>query len=298
MNSVYLSTGAFTGRINHRNPDLLAQYFDRVRCDGFELMVMDNFYEQLGRIISLYQRCGVRICCVHADKHIGDLISCPDSEAFVQAEKLFSVNCEIAQTLGAEKIVVHCWGIPDSDRYPEQIYGRVEKLVAQADRYGLDFLVENCVCTQSGPLVHLQKLAELIPEIGFVIDTRPAQFHGQLQEQCESAIWKKNVRHLHINDYGGGLMQWDALYPILQPTKGKIDWDFFARSLQKNHYTGSITLEAPSMLEQGFDAQTFQRSIDFIRNRLCPKNDLQPAGKNEKNNRNVALRIDRIENKR
>ena len=80
--------------------------------------------------------------------------------------------------------------------------------------------------------------------------------------------------------------------------KGKDRLGFFCSEFAKNHYTGSITLEAPSMLEQGVDAQTFQRSIDFIRNRLCPKNDLQPAGKNEKNNRNVALRIDRIENKR
>lgn len=271
MNAIYLSTGAFTEKKNGRNPRLLSEYHSLFDCDGFELMIFPNFYDNLKGLVAEYRALGIKIPVIHADKAIGDLLCSPEPEKFVRAKELFYINCDAAAELGARKIVVHCWGVPNSDAFPELIYERTGRLLEIAKVYGLDALPENLVCQNKTPLSHLEATAMKYPGVGFTLDTRCAQFHRELEATLESPVFTENIRHIHITDSRCGLKDWDNLYPILQPGRGNIDWANFFRALKARAYSGSVTLEAPSVLETGVDAETLNESLDFIRHGLNNK---------------------------
>ena len=47
-------------------------------------------------------------------------------------------------------------------------------------------------------------------------------------------LWKeKHIRHYHVNDYGGGYMEWSRL-KTLPPGKGHFDFDKFFDYIRKN----------------------------------------------------------------
>lgn len=264
---IFLSTGAFTGRINDRNPNLLLQYADQLPCDGFEVMIFDSFEDDLFKIVRSYHDASISCPIVHAQKSLGDFMSCPSTSAFMRVREIFLRNCEAASILGAQKMVVHLWGRPDSDTYFKEISQRVGWLLETASEAGLDLVAENCVCFHSS-LQNLECLANDYPSLGLTIDTRPAQFHRELERTMQSSVLRPHIRHIHINDYHGGLCDWSALYPILQPGTGDVDFPFFFRSLAEQSYCNGITLEAPSMLAQGVDLENLSSGLAFIREGL------------------------------
>ena len=264
MNKVFLSTGAFTGRINGDNYRLLADYCQHLNCDGFELMIFSVFYSEIENIIELYNNKKINIEVIHSDKKIGDLLSSPKDISFDATKSLFIKNLEISKLLGARKIVVHGWGIPDSDKYSNVIYNRIGELKKISDSYEIDMLIENCICINKSPLLHLENLQTIYPDLGFIIDTRCSEFHLELEETLNSNIWNKNVRHIHINDYLGGYKDWEARYPIPQPLEGKVNWGMFFKYLKSMNYSGTITLEAPSIISEGVDTITLNRGLKFI----------------------------------
>ena len=264
---VLLSTGAFIGRVNGRNHRLMIEYTDKLNCDGFELMLYAPWMDEVHSILDDYKRSGINIVTLHSLKDIGDMVCDPSDEAWQRCRETFTKNCEIAAELGARKIITHIWGRPHSDKYLEAIIERCGFLMETAQNFGVDFVPENCVCFTS-PLENIKKLREVYPGIGVTIDTRPAQFHRELKQICESDIFAGNMRHVHINDFHGEYMQWDALNPILQPGLGDIDFDAFFAALRGIGYDGTITLEAPSMIAEGVDTETLNRGLDFIRARI------------------------------
>ncbi len=261
---VLLSTGAFTGRINGRNHRLAIEYMDRLECDGFELMIFENWLEELEEIVCEYVKSGIVVRAVHSLKNIGDMVSSPDAEGWQRCRELFINNCRAAEGLGAQKLVVHIWGRPHSDRYFDIIAQRCEWMKKTAESFSLDFLPENCVCLGS-PIDNLERLGKLIPGLGMTIDTRPAQFHRQLERTTASFVMQGNARHIHINDFRGGYMQWDALYPIPALGSGEVDFAGFFAALRKMGYNQSITLEGPRMLPDGVDFESLNRDLAFIR---------------------------------
>lgn len=264
MNRFYVSSGAFTGRINGRNPDLLFEAADKLNCDGFELMLFNDIYDYFPSKLDEYMNAGIKIDVIHADKSIGDHASLPDGENLMR--ELFVKNCKIAYYLRAKRLVTHCWGMPPSDEYTDMVYKRVGILSSIAKEYGIEFLCENCVCAKGSPLRHMQNLARLYPDIAFTVDTRCSEFHSELSEtlNCEK-LWQNNIKHLHINDYKGGYKDWNARYPIPQPTQGQIDWNVFFKAIKTVGFSGSVTLEAPAMLPDGINDTVLNRSLGFIK---------------------------------
>jgi len=265
-NAVYCSTGAFIGRINGRNHRLLLEYGGALDCDGFEVMIFEDWYDHLGAVINDI-RAGAAACpVIHSDKSIGDTSDGADRQKTLD---IWKMNCEFGAAIGAKRVVAHIWGYPDSDGDREYIYERCGVLKDIAAGYNLDLLVENVVCRYKNPLTHLEALARIYPDIGFIIDTRHMQFHEEAGELYRSHIWTDgNVRHIHINDYAGGYMNWDKLHPILQPGKGAVDFAALFRHLAASGYAGSLTLEAPSMLADGVDTATLNAGLGYIRRGL------------------------------
>jgi len=264
---ILVSTGAFTGRVNARNHRLAIDYFDRLDCDGLELMLFPSWRERMDEIRGDYIKSGVRVVAIHAEKQTGELMSDETDEAWEACRALFADNCETARLLGAKKMVVHIWGPPASDRSLGTIARRCGLLFTQAQARGVDLVVENTACFSS-PIRNLEEICRLHPRLGVTIDTRPAQFHREIERTIHSPVFEQNMRHIHINDFRGGYMQWDALYPILQPGKGDVDFEAFFARLREIRYGHTITLEAPSMLPDRVDCETLNRGLAFIRQRI------------------------------
>ena len=264
---IYCSTGAFLGRINGGNLRLLTEHGHHIQCDGFEFMLFPMWYETLQDVIAALRASGLRFPVLHADKSIGDAVSSAQERDFGACLDKWKINLETACALGAKKVVTHIWGVPDSDKYLARLYDRVLRLWETAQTYGLDMLSENCCCVYGSPLDHFLELLRRAPAMGFTVDTRPAQFHRELEAECAAdALWHGAVRHLHISDFHGGKREWSALNPILAPGQGDVDYPAFFAHLKRVHYNETATLESPCMYPDRLDWETLNTFLDFIRN--------------------------------
>lgn len=264
MPEVYVSGGAFISRATGRNHLLMPEYADRFECDGFEFMMYSDYYPYLDKVINDVK--GVNIPVLHADKCIGDLVSNTDEASEREAVRLLDINMDAAERMGAKKVVVHCWGIPDSDKRADEVIGVTERLWEHSKKFAPEFLVENCVCVYGSPLSHLEKLAADCPDIGLIVDVRCSRFHAEERATMYSPIWKNNVRHLHISDFAGEKGDWTKLRPILSPGEGTVDWTAVREGLRDNGYNGTVTLESPSLRPDfSIDPSIANRNVRYIR---------------------------------
>lgn len=266
---VLCSTGAFTGRVNGRNHRLAVEYASELACDGFEVMLFSNWYDFINEVVRDYQRAGLVCPVVHSDKRIGDWMSEPHDDSQSHCLTIWERNCRFAADIGAQKIVTHIWGIPDSDAYLDNISRRLADLLRVAERYHLDMVAENSFCVHGSPLEHFRELVKEYPRLGITLDTRAAQFHREADAFADSELLAKgNVRHWHISDYRGGFRDWQAMYPILQPGEGDVDFDHLFGRIKECHYAGTVTLEAPSIQAKGVDTETLNRSLLWLKDRV------------------------------
>ena len=141
-----------------------------------------------------------------------------------------------------------------------------------AEKYELDLLVENVVCNVENPMKHLVELWKKYPEIHFVFDTKMAAFHEQLDllyEEEYAWLWKEDhIRHYHVNDYGGGYMDWSNLR-TLPIGKGKIDFERFFEFIKGINYQGDFTVEATAFDSEGnVDVGMLNEQFRYIRGQI------------------------------
>lgn len=262
MNEILCSTGALIGKPNGRNYRLLEELSGQLSCDGFEFMMYSSWYEEAEEIAGYLQEMKLHIPVMHCEKHIGEAISRNQEGDWDEALWKFEKNCDLAQKIGAEKLVIHLWdGLISDQNFANnlQCFG---ELAALACQYQIDLLVENVVCNKKDPMTHWCELAERYPDIYFIYDTKMAAFHEQLPLIYESAyawLWNEGrIRHLHINDYGGGYMEWSEL-KALPIGEGHIDFDRFFQWIKKKEYKGDFTVEATA-----FDRETGEIDVAML----------------------------------
>ena len=250
MREIFCSTGALIGRPNGRDYRLLKTYVPRLECDGLELMVYPDWYADPEALIAFLKPLHLHIPVLHCEKAVSEHITKGGEEESEEAYRLFRINCGIAEKLGAEKMVFHLWNGILSDSNIENNIKAFGGLRETAAKYGLDLLTENVVCHKD-PMRHWDELRSVYPDIHFVFDTKMADFHRQLdliyQKEYEWLHTEKHIRHYHVNDYGGGYMDWNNL-KVLPVGEGHIDFERFFRFIGATEYDGDFTLEAT-----GFD---------------------------------------------
>ena len=253
MNEILCSTGALIGRPNGRDYRLLKTFVPQLECDGIELMVYPDWYADPDALISFLQPLRLHIPVLHCEKALAEHITRGGEEELREAFRLFRINCGIAEKLGAEKMVFHLWNGMISDTRIEnniQAFGELRKTAAE---YGQDLLVENVICLKD-PMTHWKELRKVYPDIHFVFDTKMADFHRQLDllyaEEYEWLHAENLIRHYHINDYGGGYMDWGNL-KVLPVGQGHIDFEQFFCFIREKEYTGDFTLEATGFDQTG-----------------------------------------------
>lgn len=275
MHRILCSTGALIGRPNGRNFRLLENCVNDLRCDGYEFMMYNTWYDQEKEILGFLRRIKLPVFVWHCEKQIGQDIASGEDEALQKARERFRINCRMAAEAGAEKMVMHLWdGIISDSRIGNNLQA-FSWLREMAEEQGLDLMAENVVCNQQDPMIHWQALARMYSDIHFTFDTKMAAFHDQMdliRHPDLRWLWtEKHIRHLHINDYTGGYLDWVNLR-TLPIGKGKIDFDAFFTFLEGMQYQGDYTVEATAFDQTGaIELDMLNGSLDWIRTRLQRK---------------------------
>ncbi|MDE6608022.1 MAG: sugar phosphate isomerase/epimerase [Lachnospiraceae bacterium] len=273
MCKILCSTGALLGKPNNRDYTLLESLSKQLTCDGFELMMYNTWYLDAESLLDVLIMMQLNIPIMHCDKHIGEIISKGGKENQIEAYGLFEMNCMIAQAIGAGKIVIHLWDGLTSDANFKNNLEAYPELNDISKSYNLELLVENVVCNQESPMVHWCELAEKYPDIHFVFDTKMAAFHRELDllYSPEYAwLWKdRHICHYHINDYAGGLKDWENLRS-LPMGEGRVDFENFFQHMRRIGYHDTFTVEATAFDQNGVvDTDMLNRQFQYIREAMA-----------------------------
>ncbi len=269
---ILCSTGALIGRPNGRDYRLLEKLAPRLDCDGFELMLYDSWYPVIGELTEYLTSLRLNIPVMHCEKALAEHISRGGEEELKEAYRLFRINCGLAARLGAKKMVFHLWNGLISDSRFESNLAAYPELLRISQEFGLDLLIENVVCRKD-PFSHWIELQKSYPDIHFVFDTKMADFHRQLEQLYTPEyewLWRDgHIRHYHVNDYGGGYMDWNDLR-VLPPGKGHIDFDRFYAFIGRTGYRDTFTFEATGFDQQGtVHTETLNEQFAGARHRLA-----------------------------
>lgn len=264
------STGAIITRYNGRNPLLLPMLAPAIECNGFEFMMYPGWYSEIDTIATAMSTSGLCFPVIHADKQIGELISRNAPGDIDEVRRRFKLNCMMAGKIGSRLMVLHLWGGEPSDNNFDFNMDMYAELAETAAAHGLTLTIENVVCGKSSPLLRLNELLNKFPDMLFTIDTKMAEFHGELSDTLAcKRLWEGHVRHLHVNDYGGGVRDFSNLR-VLHIGEGHVDFESFFAHIKKKDYSGFATVESSSVrIDGSIDVGRLNRSIERVRAGLC-----------------------------
>ncbi len=263
---VYVSSGAFIGRLNGRDHRPFLAAAPGFACDGFEFMMYDCWYEDLEDRLADFAASSLPFWVWHVEKGIGELVGRNESGDIPLALSRFEINCRAARVLGAKKLVFHLWNGAPSDRHIERhirLYGEFESI---ARAFDLCLTVENVVCAVDSPLAHMAALVHRYPHIKFTYDTKMASFHRENQavfSEEYSFLWE-HISHIHANDHSGDYRRFDRLR-TLHIGEGAVDFAAFFAGAKQRSYKDSITLECSCMEQDGsINVAAMEKSLAAI----------------------------------
>lgn len=272
MSMVLISTGALIGRPHNRDFYLLKDFAKQLKCDGFEFMMYNSWYQKTDELLSFLVNSKLMFPVMHAEKSIGEAISKGGDENFEDAFNRFRVNCQIAKEIGAGKMVVHLWDGITSDQNFQNNIDAYPVLLDMANSEGVDLLCENVVCNCNTPFDNWKTLYKKYPDIHFIWDTKMAAFHGQdeylYREENSWLMTERHIRHFHVNDYAGGIMDWASL-KTLAIGRGHVDFEKFFDFIMKTEYKETFTLESTAFdQDANMDFAMLNDEVDFIKSRI------------------------------
>ncbi len=272
MKKIFCSTGALLGRPNKRDYRLLQELAKQLDCDGFEFMVYDSWYPEVDEMIETVKGIGLQIPVVHCEKALSEKLAGArvwyengeypyqemtpeeDRESFAAAVEEFKLNLRIAGEFGADRMVFHLWNGLVSDKNIERNVERFAIFRELAKEAGVQLLVENVICNTYDPLYNIGLVRKMYPDTDYVYDTKMAEFHGQTMQlfdpKWEWMLTEGRVKHLHVNDYNGGIKDWGN-FGVLPIGKGHVDFEGFFSRLSQYGYEGDFTVEATAFDKTG-----------------------------------------------
>ena len=274
------STGTMVGRENGYNllraAEVIAKLSEENILFGGELMMLRDYYGRQREVIDTVVRSGVPYPVIHCEKDVGAELSraataraagrhAVADEERLHAHDLFELNCAFGEAIGAEAVVFHLWGGYDSDTNIEINLESLPYLAETADRHALSLLIENVPSTRNDPLYNWHLIAETSKDALFIYDTRFAALHDDAEETLSDPLVRERLRHVHVSDFVGGVRNFSALRPILQPGEGVVDFRSTAQLLERIGYRGRITLESPVMHGSSLDTDTLRASLIRVR---------------------------------
>ena len=262
------SSGAFS-----RFPDLtdyrsILEYGPLLDVDGLEVMFFPGWTDDIEHIAADLCASGLCIPAIHAEKGIGPaLISLQRAER-EQGWQWLQASCLLGQTVGARTLIVHLWGLPDSDdRFTDNL-AVLPDCISMAEQYRLTLTVETVPSRSGDTLGNARRAVEHDNRCHVALDTEFLALHGQLEAALDANwLWQdRRVDHIHIKDYDGALYSTDNYRRYLHPGEGTIDFPHFFAALKTHHYDGSISLEASIVNRDGTrDIEKLRRSLALLK---------------------------------
>lgn len=263
---ILCSTGTIVGRANGFDYRLITKYKDAIDADGFELMMLSAFYDQLPAVARELERGGVSVETIHFEKDITSLLGLGGEEDRREGLRRFTQNAEMGKAVGAKTAVFHLWDGRFSAERVEGGIALLETLYGICDQNAIELLVENVPCKKS-PYALVCEVAARYPNASFTFDTRHAHFMKECDVFLQSPLWQSKIAHIHVSDHAGRTAEgmWGVTRPILHPGEGLIDFDALFAAMPHNDGE-TVTLESPVMLPDGtHDIEKLNRSLSFLR---------------------------------
>jgi sugar phosphate isomerase/epimerase len=269
---LFCSTGTFSRHPDFTDYRAILEYGRGLSVDGLEVMFYESWYGSLEQVVADLVDSGLSYPVVHAEKSISNGLGRDDPAQLDLAYQRLEMNCRLAQEIGAESLVLHLWGWPESDKSFERNLDALPVCVDLAQRHNLDLAVETIPCVVSDPLTRVQQAVERDPRCRIALDTEFLALHGQ-EEAVFEADWlwcDARVVHVHIKDFDGQMHDAQGQRRYLQPGEGRIDFKQFFAALRAREYNGAVSLESPAIAHDGsVDIDTLGRSLAFIRDLMA-----------------------------
>ncbi len=266
------STGAISRGPDATNEARVERYGAHIAADGLEVMIYDSWYGELGEIAGRFRRLGLAMPVTHGEKSIGPDLVAPDPAIRDRAFARFEDNCRFTAAIGADRIVLHLWGLPDSDTLIERQLDDLPALLDRADAHGVTLAVEAIPCVVSDPLAVVHRVLERDARARVAIDTEFLAMHGQLDAVFAADwLWAADaVVHVHIKDFNGTLVDETGRRRYLHPGEGAIPFDTWFGQLAAKGYAAAISLESPVVGPEGeVSIDRANASIEWLRGRIA-----------------------------
>lgn len=266
------STGAISRGPDATNEDRVELFGPAIAADGLEVMIYDSWYGELDDIARRFRRLGLPMPVTHGEKAIGPDLVARDSAIRERAFQRFADNCRFTAAIGADRVVLHLWGLPDSDALIEHQLADLPALLDCADAHGVMLAVEAIPCVVSDPLTVVRRVLERDARARMAIDTEFLAMHGQLDAVFDADwLWDAGaVVHVHIKDYNGTLVDETGRRRYLHPGQGAIPFDAWFARLAEKGYDAAISLESPVVGPQGeVSVDRANESVEWLRGRIA-----------------------------
>ena len=262
------STGAFS-----RFPELtdfrsILEYGPLLDVDGLEVMFFPGWMDDIEHIATTLRDSGLHIPAIHAEKAIGPALISPQPEEREQGWRWLRASCRLGQIVGAQTLIIHLWGLPDSDDRLADNLALLPDCITMAEQHGLILAVETVPARSGDTLGNVLRAVEQDNRCRVALDTEFLALHRQLEAALEADwLWQdRRVPHIHIKDYDGALYSTDNYRRYLHPREGTINFSRFFAALKARHYEGAISLEASIVNRDGTrDIPRLKRSLELLR---------------------------------
>lgn len=270
MTDLLCSTGVFACGEAPDDVDFVIAGMQALSGTAFEVIFEPSWYDD--PLAALYlAAAGQRAPVLHLDKTLGAGLTSGAPLALDQALARFGANCKLARAIGAELLVMHLWGLPDSDRKLQTNLDALPHFSDLAEQYGLVLSIETLPCAERTPVDVALLCLQTEPRVGITLDTGFLALQGQLHTAIEDdRLWTtgRGVNHVHLKDLADAGADW-VPGGYLRPGQGSLDLDGFLDGLTARGYPGAITLEAVAQRpDHSPDATQITQSLDWIRARL------------------------------
>ncbi len=263
---VLCSTGAFSRFPELTDYRFILEYGPMLAVDGLEVMFFPSWTDDIEHIAAALRASGLRMPAIHAEKGIGPALISSQFEERALGWRWLQAGCRLGQVVGAQALVFHLWGHPDSDDRLEDNLATLPDCITMAEEYGLTLALETVPCRSGDPLGNAQRAVEHDDRCRVALDTEFLALHGQLEAALDADWLWQRVQHVHIKDYDGAMYSTDNYRRYLHPGEGSIDFSHFFAALRARHYSGNISLEASVVNRDGTrDMEKLQRTLELLR---------------------------------
>lgn len=262
------SSGAFSRYPDRTDHEAILRYGPQLRVDGIEVMFYPQWHGHLDSIANALLATGLRFPVLHAEKDINKGLASRDEREVEAALATFDTNCRFAKSLGASVVVLHLWGLPESDSCIERNMEALPACLDSAERNNVRLAIETVPCSHVDPLTHVRYALQAHPTCAVTLDTEFLEMSNQLAAALEADwLWLDNrVMGIHIKDYDGQPAHPDGHRRYLHPGEGRINFDRFFHALHERSYSGTVSLEAPVLdAEDKVDVARLHASLDNLR---------------------------------